>query len=150
MLNVAGGKLTTYRRIALEALERLRADLGLRRIDSHPWPLPGATAIDAAALPEDLDADVRGHLLHLYGSLAPEVLAGTADDPSLLQRLDPHGPDIAAQVRYASTREWAVSADDVIRRRTTCFFRGLDTESVRARVESLLAETSVPELPGRR
>ena len=150
MLNVAGGKLTTYRRIALEALERLRADLGLRRIDRHPWPLPGATGIDAAVLPKDLDANVQEHLLHLYGSLAPEVLDGAADDPSLLERLDPHGPDIAAQVRYASMHEWAVSADDVIRRRTTCFFRGLDGESTRARVESLLAEAPVPELPARR
>jgi hypothetical protein len=43
-----------------------------------------------------------------------------------------------------------VSADDVIRRRTTCFFRGLDSESTQARVESLLAEAPVPELPARR
>ena len=43
MLSVAGGKLTTYRRIALEVLERLRSDLELRKVDKRPWPLPGAT-----------------------------------------------------------------------------------------------------------
>ena len=42
MLSVAGGKLTTYRRIALAALDRVRGPLDLRRIDRHPFPLPGA------------------------------------------------------------------------------------------------------------
>src|SRR5205823_8769434 len=42
MLSVAGGKLTTYRRIALEALSSLRAELGLHRFDRRPFSLPGA------------------------------------------------------------------------------------------------------------
>ena len=98
MLNVAGGKLTTYRRIALEALSRLRGDLGLRRIETKPWPLPGATGLERP-LPRELDDDVREHLLHLYGSLAHEVSHAPNLDPTLLERLHPHGPDIAAQVR---------------------------------------------------
>lgn len=67
MLNVAGGKLTTYRRIALETLARLKSELGLRRIDKRPWPLPGAIGLDSASLPVELEPDVRAHLLHLYG-----------------------------------------------------------------------------------
>jgi glycerol-3-phosphate dehydrogenase len=139
MLTVAGGKLTTYRRIALEALERLRSDLGLHRLDRRPWPLPGSAGLDRVELPFDLEPDVRAHLLHLYGSLAPEVLAPAAEDPALLERLDPHGPDLAAQVPYAVTHEWARNAEDVLRRRTTLFYRGLETEATRARVEALLA-----------
>ena len=42
MLSVAGGKLTTYRRIALAVLHALRPDLDLHRIDRRPRPLPGA------------------------------------------------------------------------------------------------------------
>ena len=42
MLSIAGGKFTTFRRIALDALERLRGDLGLRALDRAPVPLPGA------------------------------------------------------------------------------------------------------------
>jgi glycerol-3-phosphate dehydrogenase len=139
MLNVAGGKLTTYRRIALEALARLRSELGLHRLDRRPWPLPGASGLDQVELPVDLEPDMRAHLLHLYGSLAPEVLAPAVEDPSLRERVHPDGPDIAAQVRYAVTHEWARNADDVVRRRTTLFYRGLAGEAVRARVEALLS-----------
>ena len=142
MLNVAGGKLTTYRRIALETLARLQRELGLHHLDRHPWPLPGAVGLEQVSLPMDLEPGIRRHLLHLYGSLAPEVLAPAEDDPSLLERLHPGGPDIAAQVLYAATHEWARSADDVLRRRTTCFHRGLADEAVRTRVERLLGAAS--------
>jgi glycerol-3-phosphate dehydrogenase len=146
MLNVAGGKLTTYRRIAVEALSRLRGDLGLRRLETKPWPLPGATDLEAR-LSADLDDDVTEHLLHLYGSLAHEVVALAGDDPSLLERLHPDGPDIAAQVAYAREREWARDADDVLRRRTTCFYRGLADGTVTSRVEELLAGPLQPQSP---
>ena len=139
MLNVAGGKLTTYRKIALQALERLRTDIGLHRLDKRPWPLPGAVGLEQTSLPEALEPDVRTQLLHLYGSLAAEVVAPAADDPSLLERLHPDGPDIVAQVRYAATHEWARTADDVLRRRTTCFHRGLADEALTRRVEDILA-----------
>jgi glycerol-3-phosphate dehydrogenase len=139
MLNVAGGKLTTYRRIALESLDRLRSDLGLHRLDSRPWPLPGAVGLDRVSLSVAVDEDVRAHLVHLYGSRAPDVVAPAVDDPSLLERIHPAGPDIAAQVRYAATHEWGNSADDVLRRRTTCFVRGLADDVTRSRVERLLA-----------
>jgi len=141
MLNVAGGKLTTYRRIALETLDRLRSELGLHRLDRRPWPLPGATGLEQVSLPLDLEPDVRTHLLHLYGSLAPEVLAPAVDDPSLLERLHSGGPDIAAQVNYAATHEWARNAEDVLCRRTTCFHRGLADEQTRGCVERVLAGT---------
>jgi glycerol-3-phosphate dehydrogenase len=138
MLSVAGGKLTTYRRIALEVLDRFRVELGLREIDKRPWPLPGAAGLDSVTFPPELEPHVRSHLLHLYGSLAPEMLAAAREEPRLLERLDADGPDIAAQVRYAATHEWATSLEDVVRRRTTLFYRGLDTKATRAAVAELL------------
>ncbi len=51
MLSVAGGKLTTYRRIALEALDRLRTELGLHRIDKRPWAAAGGGRPAASACP---------------------------------------------------------------------------------------------------
>lgn len=126
MLSVAGGKLTTYRRIALQAL----AALGVRGLDSKPVPLPGAADLGEASgrlarAHPDLEPAVRSHLAHLYGSLAEEVLAPADDDPSLLERLHPEAPEIAAQALYARTHEWACTSEDVLRRRTTLALRGL-------------------------
>jgi glycerol-3-phosphate dehydrogenase len=138
MLSVAGGKLTTYRRIALDALDQLRGDLGLARIDRRPRPLPGAQGLDRVAFPEGLDAGTRSHLLHLYGSLAEEVLAPAAEDPSLLEPISPGAPDLAAQAVYAGRHEWALTPEDVLRRRTTLALRGRAGPDVVARVERLL------------
>jgi glycerol-3-phosphate dehydrogenase len=176
MLSVAGGKLTTYRRIALAVLLRLRSDLGLHRIEKRPWPLPGAKSAAQpttgpglgtnrrspltltvpgtesvkrvrqsephGALWLELDPAVRENLAHLYGSLATDVLGLASDDLTLLEPLHPAGPDIAAQAVYAVTDEWARNAEDVIRRRTTLFYRGLAGEHVVRRVEALLDRAS--------
>jgi len=120
MVSVAGGKLTTYRRIALEAL----GQAGVRRIPRRPRPLPGATGLDRIAWPVELDSATRAHLLHLYGSLVTEVLAPALEDPSLLEPLVPGRPDLRAQALYAKTHEWARSDEDVLRRRTTAWLAG--------------------------
>jgi glycerol-3-phosphate dehydrogenase len=130
MLSVAGGKLTTYRRIALQALARVRGELGLRRLPNRPVPLPGAADLaDAsgrlARAHPDLEPAIRSNLAHLYGSLAEEVLAEAAGDPALLERMHPEGPDIAAQALYAQRHEWACTSEDILRRRTTLDLRGL-------------------------
>ena len=117
MVSVAGGKLTTYRRIALDALDHL----GVGRLSRRARPLPGATGLERIAWPVELDAPTRAHLIHLYGSLAPDVLAPAIDDPSLLEPLVPGRPDLKAQGLYARTHEWALSDEDVLRRRTTAW-----------------------------
>ena len=130
MVTVAGGKLTTYRRIAGGVLEALRPQLGLQRLDSRPTPLPGAADPEAVAAElcrerPELDPTVASSLAHTYGSLAADVLA-TDPDP------------FVAQVRYARDHEWAVNADDVLRRRTTLALRGLATPELRAKVDELM------------
>jgi len=120
MLSVAGGKLTTYRRIALDALEHA----GVRNLNRRPRPLPGAEALDRIRWPAELPPETRRHLLHLYGSLATEVLALCAEDSSLLEPLVAGRPDVRAQERYAREREWALRDDDVLRRRTTAWLAG--------------------------
>jgi glycerol-3-phosphate dehydrogenase len=117
MVCVAGGKLTTYRRIALEALDQL----GVRALSRRPRALPGAAGLEHVAWPVELDTATRGHLLQLYGSLVAEVLAPATEDPSLLEPLVPGRPDLRAQEVYARTHEWAVTSEDVLRRRTTAW-----------------------------
>ena len=107
MLTVAGGKLTTYRRIALDALDRLgRARLAAVR--PRPLPLPGARGLGGASVrvarrfPE-LDPVTRSHVLHLYGSLAEEMLAPALARASLLEPIHPDAPDVLAQIGYAAS-----------------------------------------------
>jgi glycerol-3-phosphate dehydrogenase len=122
MLSVAGGKLTTYRRIALDALEQL----GVRNLDRRPRPLPGATG--RVDWPDAVGSTLRNHLWHLYGSLASDVLAPAREDPSLLEPIVAGRPDIRAQERYAREHEWARTDEDVARRRTTVWLAGLGSE----------------------
>ncbi len=142
MLSIAGGKLTTYRCIAISVLERLRAELGLPRIDRAAYPLPGAAAPEAAAAAlvrrhPALAPETASHLAHVYGSLADEVLGATADVPNALEPLVSGAPELVAQAVYAYRREWACDVDDVLRRRTTLAIRGLDSTELRCRIETL-------------
>jgi glycerol-3-phosphate dehydrogenase len=149
LLTVAGGKLTTYRRIALDTLDRLQADLGLHRIDRQPWPLPGAAGLDRVSLPVEVAPTLRTHLLGLYGSLAPEVLEPALADPTLLEPLTSDAPDIAAQAVYAAEREWARNPEDILRRRTTLALRGLADAGLTRRVEQVIAAHGEPLLASR-
>ena len=98
MVSVAGGKLTTYRRIALDALElrgdsrnldRASAAAARARRASRSMPLPAARPA------------TRAHLLHLYGSLATDVLAPGAEIRRCSSRSSPAAPTCA---RRRSTR----------------------------------------------
>ena len=138
MLSVAGGKLTTYRRIAASVLRALGPELGLARVRPAAIPLPGAadpaTVADALRRSHpELDGPTAATLARTYGSLADEVL--TAGE---LEPLVAGAPELVAQASYARDREWAVHADDVLRRRTTLALRGFDTPELRERVQALL------------
>jgi glycerol-3-phosphate dehydrogenase len=145
LVTVAGGKLTTYRRIAAAALEELRPELGLHEVGPSPSPLPGA--VDPRL---EADAILRSHpglgpgtaamLARAYGSRAADVLSLADAKPSLLEPLATGVAVLAAQVVYARAREWAVTAEDVLRRRTTLRLTGHDSPELHARVDRLLAE----------
>ena len=129
MVSVAGGKLTTHRQIAVDALRRLpctdphRLTPDERRLPGTGWSLH----VEART---DLDPDVADHLERLYGDEAGKVLELAAAMPHGLERIHPDGPDVWAQVAYAFESEWAMNVDDVMRRRTTVAVRGLATDAV--------------------
>lgn len=144
VVSVAGGKLTTYRRIAAAALDALQADLGLHRPAPGLSPLPGAAPPGhlAAALRRswpELGEETVDTLVRSYGSLAHEVLAYSAGSSEALEPLVPGEPELVAQAWYARDREWALEAEDVLRRRTTLALRGHDSPELRARVNAMLA-----------
>jgi glycerol-3-phosphate dehydrogenase len=149
VVSVAGGKLTTYRRIAVSVLELLRAELGLHRLSAAPTPLPGAVASDGVAESLQrsypaLDVETVALLVRAYGGLAAEVVAYADDEPEALEPLTSGAPELVAQALYARDREWALCAEDVLRRRTTLALRGFDDAELRARVDGLLTRSPTP------
>ncbi|MDT3396670.1 glycerol-3-phosphate dehydrogenase/oxidase [Streptomyces sp. B1866] len=157
MLSVAGGKWTTFRHIGRMVMNKL-AELPGRPLaeDMEPvrrlprrMPLPGLSSPVAVAhrlLAEGrapgpgMAEDTARHLATHYGSLSFDIARLAAGDPALGERVHPDAPEIWAQVVYARDHEWAETADDVLRRRTTLTIRGLDTPAVRARVADLLRD----------
>ena len=128
LLSIYGGKITTYRRLAEEALERLEPYLRSRKL-GEGWtgksPLPGGD-LDVSALPAlaaelqrdypFLAQDHANRLAHAYGTRASKVL-GTARSSADLG--ESFGATLtAAEVRYLMAHEWAVNADDIVWRRS--------------------------------
>jgi glycerol-3-phosphate dehydrogenase len=138
MVSIAGGKLTTHRRIALEALHRLPdprlAGLGLVDI-----PLPQSSPTLQELADRDTDPDVVTHLTRIYGRDAFTVMGQRRRHRDALERIHPGGPDVWAQVYHAVEKEWATTVEDVIRRRTTVAVRGLASPAVGADVGRVLA-----------
>jgi glycerol-3-phosphate dehydrogenase len=126
LLNAFGGKITTFRRLSESMLEKIEGFLGKR---GKPWtsatPLPGgdfpATGFDARAAKLKsaypfLDQRLARRLTRLYGTRAAKLL-GPARSIADLGR--DFGADLyEAEVRYLVENEWAVTAEDVLWRRT--------------------------------
>lgn len=156
MLSVAGGKWTTYRHIGRVVMEKLAKLPGsplsedmeplkslVRRIALPGVANPNAVAHRLLVDREPgsrMDPLTARHLASHYGSLAFDIARLANEDPALAERIHPDGPEIWAQVAYARDNEWAETADDVLRRRTTVTVRGLDSAEVRGRVEEMLAD----------
>ncbi|MER8438239.1 glycerol-3-phosphate dehydrogenase [Mesorhizobium sp. M1312] len=126
IINTFGGKITTYRRLSESMLEKIEGFLGKR---GKPWtanaPLPGgdfpASGFDTevaklkTAYPF-LDARLARRLTRLYGTRA-RMLLGLARSNADLGRN--FGADLyEAEVRYLVQNEWAMTAEDVLWRRT--------------------------------
>jgi glycerol-3-phosphate dehydrogenase len=126
LVNIFGGKITTYRRLAESMLEKIEGLIGAR---GKPWTagatLPGGDFAHDGFESEVsrlngsypfLDLKLARRLVRLYGSKA-RVLLGLAKSESDLGRR--FGADLyEAEVRYLLAHEWAATAEDVLWRRT--------------------------------
>jgi glycerol-3-phosphate dehydrogenase len=145
MVSVAGGKLTTHRRIAMDVLGRLD-DPRARDHKLRDVPLPGAGSMPAR--PPEIDSDVWDHLRRHYGSEVAKLLAYRDSAPEAFERVHPEGPDIWAQVHHAVRAEWASTVDDIVRRRTSLAVRGLATPEVRSRIAEVAGLQPTAVEPG--
>ena len=123
---IAGGKLTTYRVMAADAVDHA---LGEALARAHPCvtadlPLVGAAGYRALAARVGTIARERGwtldrvtHLLDRYGDELPALLASIDGDPSLARPLGEAPAFLRAEVAWAVTHEGAAHLDDVLLRR---------------------------------
>jgi len=119
MITITGGKLTTWRRMAKLAVDRLvERDGRDARCRTHEIPL--GMAVDEAALPraEGVPEDAYAQLAARYGHAARDVLALATERGELAQPILPGRPDLMAEAAYAASREQARSVGDVLLRRT--------------------------------
>jgi glycerol-3-phosphate dehydrogenase len=138
MVSVAGGKLTTHRRIALDALRHLPDRVRPRRLSLSDAPLPGASTVRGVGLHSHLDDATADHLLHLYGSETSKLFGYCEENDNALEKITPGAPDLWAQVYHAIREEWASTAGDIIYRRTTLGLRGFDTPEIRRKISAAL------------
>ncbi|MGW2724720.1 glycerol-3-phosphate dehydrogenase/oxidase [Streptomyces sp. NPDC001492] len=115
VITVVGGKLTTYRRMAEDAVD---AAVAARRLPAGPSPTAALPLVGAAS-PRTLEAvQAPRHLVRRYGTEAPAVLALGADEPRLGERVLPGHPVTAAELVWAVRHEGALDESDVLDRRT--------------------------------
>jgi glycerol-3-phosphate dehydrogenase len=150
VVTVTGGKLTTYRRMAADAVDATVEVLGdrVRGSCTKHLRLFGGAGIDPPVAA--LEPSAHEHLAGRFGTEADAVRALADDDPQLAAPLVAGLPYLRAEAVYAARHEMAHTLDDVLSRRTRARLLARD-ESARAApaVAALLA----PELgwsPGER
>jgi glycerol-3-phosphate dehydrogenase len=133
---IAGGKLTTYRRMAAQAvheavklLDQLGEHVDTKKSGTKARPLPGAAGLSEDTLEgvakvgrelmetHGLDVDTATHLCGVYGTRAPIIAARIQAEPALGKRLDPELPYVWAEVEFAVTHDLARTVEDVLGRR---------------------------------
>jgi glycerol-3-phosphate dehydrogenase len=119
MLTITGGKLTTWRRMAKQTVDRLVEREG-RAAPCHTAEIPLGMEASEADLeaPDGVGEEALAQLAFRYGHAARAVLDVARKDPKLAAPIVPGRPDLLAEVAIAARREQARSVADVLLRRT--------------------------------
>ena len=119
LVTITGGKLTTWRRMAKLAVDRIVEREG-REAPCRTQEIQLGMPVDAEALPQvaGVDEESRAHLASRYGHAANLVMRLAEMDPTLAERISPDLPDLAAEAAFAVDHEQAHTVADVLLRRT--------------------------------
>jgi glycerol-3-phosphate dehydrogenase len=119
LVTITGGKLTTWRRMAKLAVDRIVEREG-REAPCRTHEIPLGQPVDPDELPDvaAVDEESRAHLAARYGHAAQFVLRLAEVAPQLGERIVPELPDIVAEAAFAAAHEQARSLGDVLLRRT--------------------------------
>jgi glycerol-3-phosphate dehydrogenase len=146
LISLGGGKLTTYRRVAIRVVDRvakvLRRRFGIEtrpRSGTDSLPLPGATtaSMEGPNGPT-LRAGVVDLLRRRYGARARELISLVASVPILAEPLLTEVADPRAEVAFAAESEMALRVEDVLRRRTHVALKSADGGAGAAEITSNL------------
>ena len=162
LVTIAGGKLTTYRRMSAEVVDACGDILKARGVSgfskdsgTQHSPLPGAVgwskkddhqSMAQKALTASkgaIELDTAQYLVDQYGARGVDFAEWVTADSEASQRLIPGRPEVLGVVDWAVREEFAASLSDVMIRRTQLFFKeknqGLDVaERVAKRMAALL------------
>ena len=134
-VSIAGGKYTTYRVMAEDAINAAVVDLKRLTPDSCTESLAIVGADGYSVLKNQKAAIAKSygiseatfeHLLNRYGSLFVEVLEAAKSDEKLALPISTQLPYVGAEILYAVTHEGALSVSDVMNRRTRINFEAPD------------------------
>jgi glycerol-3-phosphate dehydrogenase len=137
MWTIAGGKLTTYRRMAAEAVNQVVRELRRRFGKSAPAsaatdrePLPGGEAADFTDFRREgaelgLTSDSVEHIITHFGTEAAAIFNLCRENRALLATLGDH-PAIRAEIIHSVRRELACSVEDMLVRRLHLFYETED------------------------
>jgi glycerol-3-phosphate dehydrogenase len=119
MLTITGGKLTTWRHMAQQVIDRM-VERGDRKAPCRTTEIPLGSPVrpgdlePAAGIPQE----ALDQLAFRYGHAARNVLKMAAEQPELAQPIVPSRPDLLAEAAIAARLEQARSVADVLLRRT--------------------------------
>jgi glycerol-3-phosphate dehydrogenase len=141
VVTIVGGKLTTYRRMAEDALDTAlaNAEIGAGHCRTRTLPLAGAASRqDLARL------ELPTRLVRRYGADAELVLTSARDvsglpDDELLAPIAEHIPATLAELLFGITHEGAADVDDLLERRTRIALIPEDAELARPAAERALS-----------
>ena len=124
VVSIAGGKLTTYRRMSERVCEQVFRVLGRGAdpaVDSALVPLAGGGLEEQraarAAAPVLADRPLSDRLWRTYGSAAADIVQRIQDDPRSAERVGGLEELTTAEVHYALQHEMVAGVDDLLRRR---------------------------------
>jgi glycerol-3-phosphate dehydrogenase len=117
LVTITGGKLTTWRRMAKLAVDRVVEREG-REAPCRTHEIPLGLPAEDLSVPDGVDEESIELLRHRYGYAARDVLALVHADPSLGARIVPDLPDLLAEAPFSVRNEQAATLADVLLRRT--------------------------------
>jgi len=136
MLTLVGGKLTTYRSMAQDAVDRIAARPGVAAGPCRTRSLPLIGAASPNALRRTKAPE---RLIQRYGSEAPAVVSLAAERPELLQPIAGDGSALGVELSFGVQHELALTIDDLLDRRTRIGVIPAEREASTGPTQAILA-----------